>query len=214
MLAPAARRTGPARALIGLYTALGGSRRFPTTQRTPSAWGSGSCMSARQDRRRRLWLINAFAVVLLTLLGAAGEQLGYESAPPDGYQQRCSRSGKTCLRLMPNMTDFLLLPLIIEAVRPDASSPTPLRTNVRCHLRTGGLACVEVSRQFELFSRHRRFLMVTLSICNEAIRPDEEQEVARLCMGRRVLSEIVLCTQLRREQPAHVGPDFEGMDTP
>ena len=29
-------------------------------------------------RRERLWLINAFAVVLLTLLGAAGELLGYD----------------------------------------------------------------------------------------------------------------------------------------
>jgi len=30
------------------------------------------------DRRDRLWLVNAFAVVLLTLLGAAGEALGYD----------------------------------------------------------------------------------------------------------------------------------------
>jgi len=30
------------------------------------------------ERRDRLWLINAFAVVLLTLLGAAGEALGYD----------------------------------------------------------------------------------------------------------------------------------------
>jgi hypothetical protein len=30
------------------------------------------------ERRDRLWLLNAFAVVLLTLLGAAGEALGYD----------------------------------------------------------------------------------------------------------------------------------------
>ncbi|HVC59912.1 MAG TPA: hypothetical protein VND19_06055 [Acetobacteraceae bacterium] len=30
------------------------------------------------ERRDRLWLINAFAVVLLTLLGAASETLGYD----------------------------------------------------------------------------------------------------------------------------------------
>ena len=30
------------------------------------------------ERRDRLWLINAFAVMLLTLLGAAGEVLGYD----------------------------------------------------------------------------------------------------------------------------------------
>jgi len=32
------------------------------------------------ERRDRLWLLNAFAVVLLTLLGAAGEALGYDPA--------------------------------------------------------------------------------------------------------------------------------------
>lgn len=30
------------------------------------------------QRRDRLWLLNAFAVVLLSLLGAAGETLGYD----------------------------------------------------------------------------------------------------------------------------------------
>ncbi len=30
------------------------------------------------QRRDRLWLLNAFAVVLLSLLGAAGESLGYD----------------------------------------------------------------------------------------------------------------------------------------
>ena len=46
------------------------------------------------DRRDRLWLINAFAVVLLTLLGAAGEALGYDriSRPtrPSAAPIRCS----------------------------------------------------------------------------------------------------------------------------
>ena len=41
-----------------------------------SAWGWARCMSNHPQRRDRLWLINAFAVVLLTLLGAAaGEAL-------------------------------------------------------------------------------------------------------------------------------------------
>jgi hypothetical protein len=40
--------------------------------------GLGSTRDSTPDRRDRLWSINAFAVVLLTLLGAAGEQLGYD----------------------------------------------------------------------------------------------------------------------------------------
>jgi Transposase DDE domain len=40
--------------------------------------GMGSMHVNSPDRRDRLWLINAFAVVLLTLLGAAGEALGFD----------------------------------------------------------------------------------------------------------------------------------------
>ena len=40
--------------------------------------GMGSMHVNSPERRDRLWLINAFAVVLLTLLGAAGEALGYD----------------------------------------------------------------------------------------------------------------------------------------
>jgi len=38
--------------------------------------GMGAMHVKSPERRDRLWLINAFAVVLLTLLGAAGEALG------------------------------------------------------------------------------------------------------------------------------------------
>jgi hypothetical protein len=38
----------------------------------------GSMHVRTPDRRDRLWLISAFAVVLLTLLGTAGESLGYD----------------------------------------------------------------------------------------------------------------------------------------
>ena len=40
--------------------------------------GLGTIRVKSPERRDRLWLINAFAVVLLTLLGAAGEALGYD----------------------------------------------------------------------------------------------------------------------------------------
>jgi hypothetical protein len=38
--------------------------------------GMDSVHVSTSDRRDRLWLINAFAVALLTLLGATGEALG------------------------------------------------------------------------------------------------------------------------------------------
>jgi len=45
-----------------------------------SVWGWRACVST-PERRDRLWLLNAFAVALLTLLGAAGEALDCEPAP-------------------------------------------------------------------------------------------------------------------------------------
>ena len=40
--------------------------------------GLGSIHVSTPERRDRLWLLNAFAIALLTLLGAAGEALGYD----------------------------------------------------------------------------------------------------------------------------------------
>jgi hypothetical protein len=40
--------------------------------------GMGSIHVSTPDRRDRLWLLNALAIALLTLLGAAGEALGYD----------------------------------------------------------------------------------------------------------------------------------------
>jgi hypothetical protein len=40
--------------------------------------GMASMRVNSPDRRDRLWLLNAFAIALLTLLGAAGEALGYD----------------------------------------------------------------------------------------------------------------------------------------
>ena len=87
----------PARALINLYAKRWEIEGGSATQRiSASAWGSDRCISA-PDRRDRLWLINAFAVVLLTLLGAAGEQLGYDRhsrpTPPSGALIRSSGRG-------------------------------------------------------------------------------------------------------------------------
>jgi hypothetical protein len=69
-----------------------GGRRFASTYQRCLVWdiecalrdtkdlrfgmGMGAMHVKSPEPRDRLWLINAFAVVLLTLLGAAGEALG------------------------------------------------------------------------------------------------------------------------------------------
>jgi len=68
------------------------------------------------DRRDRLWLINAFAVVLLTLLGAAGEALGYDRHLKTNTSKRRThslfRQGSMLYELMLNIPENRLLPLI------------------------------------------------------------------------------------------------------
>ncbi len=68
------------------------------------------------DRRDRLWLICAFAVELLTLLGAAGEELGYDRYLKSNTTKRRThsllRQGTMLYQLIPNMTEYMLRPLI------------------------------------------------------------------------------------------------------
>ena len=74
-------------------------------------------MSSTPAHRDRLWLLNAFAIMLLTLLGAAGEALGYDQ----GYLKSNTtkrrthslfRQGCMLYDLIPNMPEARLLPLI------------------------------------------------------------------------------------------------------
>lgn len=118
----------PARALINLYAKRweieGG---FRDTKDLRFGMGLGSMHVSTPDRRDRLWLINAFAVVLLTLLGAAGEQLGYDRHLKTNTTKRRThslfRQGSMLYELMPNMTDFLLLPLIKRFAQMLAAQP-------------------------------------------------------------------------------------------
>ena len=68
------------------------------------------------ERRDRLWLINAFAVVLLTLLGAAGEALGYDRMLKTNTAKRrvhsLFRQGCMLYELIPTMPEHRLLPLM------------------------------------------------------------------------------------------------------
>jgi hypothetical protein len=78
--------------------------------------GMSSVHVSTPDRRDRLWLINAFAVALLTLLGAAGESLGYDRYLKASTTKRRThsliRQGCMLCELIPNMTGHLLRPLI------------------------------------------------------------------------------------------------------
>jgi hypothetical protein len=68
------------------------------------------------QRRDRLWLLNAFAVALLTLLGAAGEALGYDRLLKSNTSKQRThslfRQGAMLYDLIPTMPEPRLRPLI------------------------------------------------------------------------------------------------------
>jgi hypothetical protein len=78
--------------------------------------GLGTVHIKSSERRDRLWLINAFAVVLLTLLGAAGEALGYDRMLKTNTVKRrvhsLFRQGCMLYDLMPTMREDWLGPLM------------------------------------------------------------------------------------------------------
>jgi Transposase DDE domain len=78
--------------------------------------GMGAMHIKSPERRDRLWLINAFAVVLLTLLGAAGEALGYDRMLKTNTAKRrvhsLFRQGCLLYDLIPTMPDARLRPLM------------------------------------------------------------------------------------------------------
>ena len=69
----------PARELINLYARRWGIESgFRDSKDIRFGMGMDAVHVSTPDRRDRLWLIHAFAIALLTLLGAAGEALGYD----------------------------------------------------------------------------------------------------------------------------------------
>jgi hypothetical protein len=76
----------------------------------------GSMRVNSPERRDRLWLLNAFAVVLLTLLGAAGEAFGYDQHLKSNTVKRRThslfRQGCMLYDLIPNMPESRLRPLM------------------------------------------------------------------------------------------------------
>jgi hypothetical protein len=78
--------------------------------------GMGSMHVKTPERGDRLWLINAFAVVLLTLLGAAGAALGYDRRLKTNTAKRrvhsLFRQGCMLYDLIPAMPETRLRPLM------------------------------------------------------------------------------------------------------
>jgi hypothetical protein len=89
---------------------------FRDTKDLRFGMGLGTIRVKSPERRDRLWLINAFAVVLLTLLGAAGEALGYDRMLKASTTKRrvhsLFRQGCLLYDLLPTMRDEWLSPLM------------------------------------------------------------------------------------------------------
>jgi Transposase DDE domain len=78
--------------------------------------GMGQIRVSSPERRDRLWLLNALAVALLTLLGAAGEALGFDKHLKASTTKRrvhsLFRQGCLHYQLMPTMQEARLRPLM------------------------------------------------------------------------------------------------------
>lgn len=113
----ASDRQGQTRTLINYY----GKRwaiesSFRDTKDLRFGMGLGALHIASPERRDRLLLINAFAIVLLTLLGAAGESLGMDRHLKANTVKRRThslfRQGCMLYDLIPTMLEERLRPLI------------------------------------------------------------------------------------------------------
>jgi hypothetical protein len=89
---------------------------FRDTKDLRFGMGMSSIRVSSPERRDRLFLLNAFAVVLLTLLGAAGESLGYDKHLKANTVKRRThslfRQGCMLYELIANMPEKRLRPLM------------------------------------------------------------------------------------------------------
>jgi Transposase DDE domain len=106
-----------ARALMTLYGKRWGIEcGLRDTKDLRLGMGMGSIHVSTPQRRDRLWLLNALAIALLTLLGAAGEALGYDRYLKSNTTKRRThslfRQGCMLYELIPTMPEPRLLPLV------------------------------------------------------------------------------------------------------
>lgn len=107
----------PTRQIINYYSRRWGIEpSFRDTKDLRFGMGMKAVRLKDTGRRDRLYLLNAFAVVLLSLLGAAGEALGYDRHLKANTVKRRThslfRQGCMHYELMPNMPEQRLRPLM------------------------------------------------------------------------------------------------------
>ena len=92
-------------------------------------------------RRDRLLFLNALAILLLTLLGAAGESLGMDNDLRTSTTKRRThslfRQGCMWFGLIPNMPEPRLRPLLIKFWRNDQSKQSPSKRPNSCRKMRG-----------------------------------------------------------------------------
>src|SRR5919107_3671061 len=113
----ASNTTAPSRQIIDLYSKRWSVEpSFRDTKDLRFGLGLSSVRISDPQRRDRLLLLNAFAVVLLTLLGAAGESLGMDrhlkSNTVRTRTHSLFRQGSMLYDLIPNMPENRLKPLV------------------------------------------------------------------------------------------------------
>ena len=105
---------------------------FRDTKDPHFGMGMGQIRVSSPERRDRLWLLNALAVALLTLLGAAGEALGFDKHLKASTTKRrvhsLFRQGCLHYQLMPTMQEARLRPLIEKFTQ--LMSEQPLFANI------------------------------------------------------------------------------------
>lgn len=109
--------TATARALMRLYARRWGiEASLRDTKSLRFGMGMGDIRVSSPERRDRLWLLSALAIVLLTLLGAAGEAIGHDRFLKTNTAKRRQHSlfaqGAMLFDLIPNMPEHRLAPLI------------------------------------------------------------------------------------------------------
>jgi hypothetical protein len=107
----------PPAKLISLYARRWGIEcGFRDSKNPRFGMGMGAIHVSTPARRDRLWLIAAFTIALLTLLGAAGEDLGYDRMLRTSTTKRRThslfRQGTMLYELIPTMPERRLLPLM------------------------------------------------------------------------------------------------------
>ena len=106
----------PSRIHLQRHLRWGIESSFRDSKNLRFGMGLGLARVKEPERRDRLWLLSALAMVLLTLLGMAGESLGYDRMLKANTVKRRThslfRQGVMLYELIPTMPQERLRPLV------------------------------------------------------------------------------------------------------